>query len=741
MVGMSPTALATCPTCGSHVPAARLPHPPAPLPSYPVPAPTAAPTAAPVSARPRRGLPTPSVPALLLGLGALCLLVAAVAFLAVAWSALGISGRTAVLVGLTGATAGLGVVLGRRGLRVAGEALSTVALGLLVLDVVGAASAGWLGDASGSGLVCVVGLVLAAAALGWLPTGLGAPQVVAPLALGVAALAAVDATGHPHLVPAAATVVLAAVAGLGVVAGARLLPWTAGSAAALCWGWLALGGLVEAAAYPSLTGLWLDRHALPLLTAAALLAAAAALWRPALAGTTTLLTLLAVLPALDEGGTPAGSAVLAALVAWTLVGLVSRVGTSVAVRLPLAVSAVGAGVLLVVLTVEATARLLLLAPPATVGAAVRLPADPTAAAPALAIVAALALAAAYAVGSARPLPLPVWLAVGVLSATTTLALLPVPLAVVVAFLAGAGLAAVRTHLVAGLLLLATVVAALPSEVLTTGALAALVAGCVLVLDRAGAAAVLPAATAALVWTALAVLDVDAAHRGVPVLLVLAAVALLRPRPELEAVAAGAGAVAALLAVTGPTSLALHLTVAGALVTTHALLVADRRALGWLGGLLLAAATWVRLADLGVTAPEAYTLPSATALLLVGLAHLRRHPDAPTGPVLTPGLLLATVPTLLWVLAVDPVSLRAALLGAACLALVLGGTSLRWSAPVSVGWVVGALLVLRELAPYAAATPQWILIGVAGTALTVVGVTWERRLGELRRAQAYVGRLR
>src|SRR5690606_28020607 len=121
----------------------------------------------------------------------------------------------------------------------------------------------------------------------------------------------------------------------------------------------------------------------------------------------------------------------------------------------------------------------------------------------------------------------------------------------------------------------------------------------------------------------------------------------------------------------------------------------------------------------------YTLPSAAALLLVGLAHLRRHPAAPTGRVLTPGLLLATVPTLLRVLALEPVSVRAALLGLGCLALVLGGTRLRWSAPVTVGGIVGTLLVVRELAPYAAATPQWILIGAAGTALTVVGVTWEQ----------------
>ncbi len=153
-----------------------------------------------------------------------------------------------------------------------------------------------------------------------------------------------------------------------------------------------------------------------------------------------------------------------------------------------------------------------------------------------------------------------------------------------------------------------------------------------------------------------------------------------------------------------TSLALHLTVAGALVSASALVHPSRRWLGWVGGALLALATWVRLADLGVEAPEAYTLPTAVALLLVGLLRLRRDPSSSTATALAPGLLLGTVPSLLWVFAGDPISLRGALLGLACLALALTGS-------------------LRELAPYAAETAQWVMIGRAGTLRTVVGVTW------------------
>ena len=148
---------------------------------------------------------------------------------------------------------------------------------------------------------------------------------------------------------------------------------------------------------------------------------------------------------------------------------------------------------------------------------------------------------------------------------------------------------------------------------------------------------------------------------------------------------------------------------------------------------------MRLADLGVEAPEAYTLPSAVVLILVALYRLRRTPETSTA-VLLPGLTLATVPSLLWVL-VDPVGPRAVLLGVACLGLVLVGARFSWSAPLAVGSLVGGLLVIREVPPYTGGLPPWVLIGMAGTVLTVVGVTWENRLCELRRATAYLGRLR
>ena len=188
------------------------------------------------------------------------------------------------------------------------------------------------------------------------------------------------------------------------------------------------------------------------------------------------------------------------------------------------------------------------------------------------------------------------------------------------------------------------------------------------------------------------------------------------------------------------SLALHLVVAGALLSASALIHESRRDLVWAAVPVFALASWVWFADRGVTDPEPYTLPIAAALTVLGLVHLRRNPDAGTELALLPGLLLGTVPSLIWVLG-DPLSLRALVLGGACLALTIAGAALRWSAPLMVGSVVGAIVVVREIGPYAGDVPQWVWIGLAGALLTTIGITWERRLLEIRQAVGMLGRLR
>jgi hypothetical protein len=262
-------------------------------------------------------------------------------------------------------------------------------------------------------------------------------------------------------------------------------------------------------------------------------------------------------------------------------------------------------------------------------------------------------------------------------------------------------------------------------------------------STAGAFA-LPVAVGGFLWVGGRLLDAPYVDRSLVVLVVLGLLALAVPRTELEMSAATVAASASaegIVAATDPSvALAVHLTVGGAIVVVSSLLHRDHRPLAWLGGLMLAAATWARLYDLGVHAPEAYTLPTAVVLVLVGLDRLHRDMETSTSTALLPGLGLAVVPTLLWALA-DPLSTRAVVIGAVALALVLGGATLRWTAPVLVGWLAGAVLVLRELAPWAAQTPQWMVIGAAGTVLIGAGITWEGRVRDVRRAAGYLARLR
>jgi hypothetical protein len=324
----------------------------------------------------------------------------------------------------------------------------------------------------------------------------------------------------------------------------------------------------------------------------------------------------------------------------------------------------------------------------------------------------------------------------------------VPLAIAAAFLAAGDLVALHSR---GLTLAAVVVTLGVSGLVHLRAREvepAVAAGCLF-----------SAALAAATWTVGSLTDVAPVRVAFAGLLAFGVLVLAAPyaprrwwssqpvgaRVGLElgaAVSATAlGMVGAAQADRTATWTAVYLTLAGVVVTVMSLLRSDRRQAGWAGGALLALASWVRLWDLGVTSPEAYTLPSAGALLLVGLLHLRRDPASSTVTALTPGLSLGLVPSLLWALD-EPYGVRVPLLGLACLTLVIAGARLRWTAPLALGAVVGGLLVLRLAAPYVGdSVPHWALIGAAGALLIGVGVTWEQRLQDARDVLTYVRRLR
>ncbi len=731
-----------------------------------------------------------SVPKILLTLGALCLLVAAVVFLAVAWSWLGVGGRTAVLVLFTAAAGTLAWWLGNRGLRIAGEALSVVAFGLLALDVLGADNAGWLGQLSSSGLTAAVGLTLGAAGL--LAAGLSrvehrlvAPQLVAALGVWLVPLGVAGTTEHDELV-----FVLAVAASAGMAAGAHrrqftLLAGLLAAVAATWWLALATSGLIRLADHPSVNDVWLHADAWPALAAAAFAGVAAWLLRrlavlpQACASAAAVLVALTVAaPVIDETATRAVAVLLALTVVAALATFpVARSWRSTTVA-PMLVLFTAPVVVALTVTTEVLDSVTGLSSIWGSGAGVRLPAPDLSAEPivpvAVAAVGALVVAALAALSTDRPGSFArehaVTLGGGVAAAGLVtaaayggpLATLPLGLAAVsLAMVLLAGTSSVRagvaaTVLATGVALVATW-SSLPSAGLTLLTLALVAAASAWVAFRGstGSLRVLGSATTVVVlagvaWTVGELVGVDVPWRATLVIILVGGVAVALPHVEWEAPAG----VCAVLAVAGSMAvganrfpqetlapLALMLTVAGALVTATSLVHPTRRLAGWLGGLLLAMATWVRLYDLGIETPELYTLPSAVALCLVGLQRLRRDETAATLTSLAPGLVLATVPSLVRVAVAEPVSPRALLLGLGCLALVLAGVRLRWTAPVVVGGAVGALLVICELGPYAAQLPPWLLIALAGTTLTVVGVTWESRMREMRGAASYLAHLR
>ncbi len=760
--------------------------------------------------RPHRRLPAASVPKILLALGALCLLVAALVFLAVSWSEMGVGGRTATLVAFTVAAWGLAAWAARRALRGTAEALGTVALGLTTLDAVGARDAGWLGAPTAATFAVGLGLLLvvvgdgAAVLLRRTPAGgftfgeLGAVLGSAILSYGLVDGDWGDGAGR-------ALVAVLVVGGLALLT-ARLAPLRVAAVgtwlvAVADWVVLLGAGLERVGSDPSAASVWLRLDGWGLLAAAAVGGALAAS-RPVdvrlrvagLAAATFSLATFATVPAYDETGTTLTLAVLGTVA-------VAVVATALAPR-PWATAGLAAslpgslylGVQLLVLGVLAVGRYVEVAATAWGGTAGgrldALPVEPDrAAAWTVPLLVGALVGVAWSVARlasyGRSLSPRAALLTGGLAAALALALAlllsPVPVWAVLLVLLATGAGAVGVALAprggaptevgpaalpAGAVVLAV---ALPlswyDAWLTLGAVGvALLAAVAARLrsrtdwsTRVAGAAVAPLAAGA-TWTGGELVGGQRPWVGLVALLVLAALALApmalgrlpggrRSTTELELGSAAAAlgiAAAGLDAATGATVAdwtAVYLTVGGTAAALQALLREDRRPVGWLGGALLAAATWVRLADLGVEAPEPYTLPAAVALLVTGGVRLLNRSGSSSLRALTPGLTLALVPSLLWAIE-EPLSLRALLLGVGCLGLVVAGLRLRWSAPLLHGAVVGAALVVREAGPYVGGSvPRWALIGMAGALLVVLGTTWEQRIADARTLSGYLRGLR
>ena len=195
-----------------------------------------------------------------------------------------------------------------------------------------------------------------------------------------------------------------------------------------------------------------------------------------------------------------------------------------------------------------------------------------------------------------------------------------------------------------------------------------------------------------------------------------------------------------MAESSPSHRALELTVLGVAAGITAYLSEDRRKAGWVSGLLLTVASWIRLADNNNQTVEWYTVPAAVALLFYGVRRLRHDPRESTWRCLGPGMGLALTPSLF--LAMDePISWRGVFVAFVSVTLVALGVQVRLAAPFALGVVATGLLALRNIWPLAAFIPRWTLLFLVGGVLLGVGMTWESRVNDVRTAGGFVRGLR
>ncbi|MGY1616905.1 SCO7613 C-terminal domain-containing membrane protein [Geodermatophilus sp. SYSU D00691] len=629
----------------------------------PAPAPVPAPPPAPVPAPPPLVMPPPpayvpppprrrlSPQQVLLGLGALLLVSGAIAFVALAWTRLGLAFQASVMLLVTAAACGASAWTARRGLRATEETLAAAGAALLAVD---------LAAAYGKGLLGVDGLPLRL----WAAIGCG---VVVLVAVGLG-----RATRSTTTWPLAALLAAQPAPFLLLPPGALDGPSAVAVAFAVA--------LVDVAVL-----LRVRRPLVPVAAVLALLAAGAgALGAITVAGSSGPV----------EGWT--ATALLAAAAAGAV--LLPRVpGAAGLLPSPAAVAGVGAGAtgLALAETLHGSGR------PGAVAAAALGVAALTAAVPLAGVRAA---AAALVAGGAATA------VVGAGHLADDGRSLPLALVVLAAAVPAALAAVLLPRLRAG--------AAAAGVCAPVGAVLVAVRGGLLAPETAGLLLAVVAAVA------------------------FGLAALRAGSPEEAALAAPAG-VAGLLGAAGTVSAAawgqvgLQLAVTGAAAGCYAL-VARR---GWIAVAAVAdlvVASWIAVAGAGATTPEAYTLPAAAGLLLVGLPRmLARGPSwAAEGPAVAVGLAPSA-----FLVVTDPTAVRLVLVVVVAAVLTVVGAFTHRQAPFVVGAAALAFVVIGRLWPYAPLLPRWVTLTAAGLVLLLVGATYERRRQQAREAVAWVAQMR
>lgn len=683
-----------------------------------------------------RRRPALSGAAIVLGLGGLCLLIAAIVFVSVSWGSLSLGAKVAVLAAVTAALAAAAAAVTRRGLRGSAETLWASTLLDLALDLwaVRRADLNNLQAVDGRGFAAVAAGLVAAAALASTVAGrrsaLGRPLVSGQVVLGGAAyvglLCALAGTGAGGWLQAGIAVVgMAALAMSARPAGLRVTACVCGLAAVQSWLDLVVRGLLQLAWGRFLPELW-HGHANELPTAIVLALGAAGI--PAVLRVHRLRLVTAVAGTALAAGTGGviGAHSLPPLLA--LAGVVLFLALLGLVRHPVWRPALG-----MALTAAASLGLLVLLEAVLAGTSVsvdlggpiwqRHPGDALLSAdqPVIAVVPTLGVLAAvlatvllhrsrlpgwaprWTTLAAGPTALAVWLNSHPPVWAATLGWLLVVLVTVP--LAGRG----RWRLaMPGLMLAFALITALASAPTTILAFAA-GAGTALIAARSVARNA-PALRQAFELAAVAMLFV----------LLAAATRLVTSGQGLPAVLGLLGCAAVLGAVAGRSP--------------------ARRWWYWPAVSAVIVAGWVEAVAHAVFVVEIYAVPVGLLVLALGVQAVRTRRALSSWPALGSGLLILTVGSLVPALG-NPLSWRAPAVGAVALLALLAGARWKLQAPLVIGATELALLVVGELWPYTLALPRWVVIGTLGIGLLSLGVTWENRVANLRSAGRLIADLR
>lgn len=731
-----------------------------------------------------------SIPVILLALGGLCILIAALVFVAVAWGSLGIGGRTAILALITMVMGAGATLLTVKDLRWAAETFWVIVVGMVTLDILGARSAGLFGDDHERSFqiaapLMIVVMVALALIVGFWSTRAATGQIIS---IQVAALIGIGIGNglafvgfDPFGLTPAVVIPVFTVLGIWSLKRVRVFAW--GLLGLAIGNWLILFGHGLAKALQDQQNWWTSLDWWPLALAGCyaitatlprlpypvrVLAAGMSLlaWSVVIlgpdhatstqrsvwaAGMIILLSILVLVGGHVWGraagiagllwSLPAGVKLLVNAVSLSDVGLSSDVHTWDAPVQAFLDTAWWAQIMLamsVALFLICATRLF---PAASRRAAL------TAMIPIAYLISALAL-----ISAAATLGLPLWAFAGVI----TILLLG---AILLTWPSGGEVAGLVPSVISvGVLGLFTLFTTGPSN-----SLAAIAAGLVLI-------------TVVSYWYAA-----SREGRRTETILTLIGLPLigfwtwveiwaaLDQSPDLGlAVAAGYGSSILLLAplaqrasghkadriVTelmgavflplpalafGSDHHGLALSLAGAGLALSSVRNRDRELLGWLSiAPLLAGAMVYDFNDFPVA--EVWSLPLSMILVASGLLRMSRDRELSSYRALGAGILLALTPSLILAL-IDPLTWRGAILFAAGVLVLLAGAFKHLGMPFYSGALITAVMAIRYLGPWAQGIPRWVGIGIVGLLLLGLGISWEFGRKNLKTAAGYLKALR